>query len=397
MVNPSSTAATGTVTLLDDNGNTVGTSPISLAANTKTALTLRSLSGLNGMVGKRGSAQFSVTAGNIAVLGLRFDQLAFTSIPTTGPLASSSPNIIAEHVLAQTGLSASGMAVSVLETQLPIFYTLLGNITSCTALPGGSSIQPGTPITVYYDSGCTRPYISANAQLTKTGARTGYINETATYYGLDGTVIGSLSLRENGQVNSSTSALVYGTGVFIPAGGAQTPVQVGMYCTFSSGMQEPCGGAIAQDFPALGMAIGAVPAITADIAARETAPPATFTGTASPVTGPLGSLTLANASPTSIDIVGGTPFASLTVTGSVSGMELFSPPPTAWTVTDSAHDQQLQITAVQTTTSLSTTLTINQISTGATLATGTVDESGSGTIWYSDGTTSAITNWTLAD
>jgi len=34
------------------------------------------------MIGNRGSAEFTVTSGNVAVLGLRFIGSAFTSIPT---------------------------------------------------------------------------------------------------------------------------------------------------------------------------------------------------------------------------------------------------------------------------------------------------------------------------
>jgi hypothetical protein len=70
------------ITAWDSNGNVVGNSSVNLAANSKTATTLRSLPGLAGVAGKRGSAQFSVAAGNVAVLGLRFNNAAFTSIPT---------------------------------------------------------------------------------------------------------------------------------------------------------------------------------------------------------------------------------------------------------------------------------------------------------------------------
>jgi hypothetical protein len=70
------------ITAADDTGKIIGTSSVSLPANNKTAFFLRTLAGLEGMVGKRGSAQFSVTAGNVAVLGLRFNGPAFTSIPT---------------------------------------------------------------------------------------------------------------------------------------------------------------------------------------------------------------------------------------------------------------------------------------------------------------------------
>jgi len=96
IVNPSSIATTVNITLWDESGNTIGTAAVPLAAGGKTATTLHSLQGLAGMVGKRGSAQFSVSAGGVAVLGLRFNHLAFTSIPTTGatPGASSIPSVL---------------------------------------------------------------------------------------------------------------------------------------------------------------------------------------------------------------------------------------------------------------------------------------------------------------
>jgi len=83
IVNPSLTAATVAVTLWDESGNTIGTSSISLPPNGKTEAELRTLPGLSGMVGQRGGAQFTVSAGNVAVLGLRADGPALTSIPTT--------------------------------------------------------------------------------------------------------------------------------------------------------------------------------------------------------------------------------------------------------------------------------------------------------------------------
>src|ERR1017187_5279451 len=86
VVNPSSTAATVAVTLWDQNGNIIGTSSVALPPSSKTESTLRTLPGLSGMVGNLGSGQFTASAGNVAVLALRFDRLAFTSIPTTGAL-----------------------------------------------------------------------------------------------------------------------------------------------------------------------------------------------------------------------------------------------------------------------------------------------------------------------
>lgn len=84
IVNPSSVATTVAVTVWDTGGNVIGTSSVPLPANSKTATQLDGLSGLSGMKGKRGSAQFTVSTGNVAVLGLRFVGAAFTSIPATG-------------------------------------------------------------------------------------------------------------------------------------------------------------------------------------------------------------------------------------------------------------------------------------------------------------------------
>jgi len=80
--NPSTEAATGVITVTDNNGNAVGTSPISLAPQSKTEAVMSGLPGLAGMIGLRGTAVFTVTSGNIVVLGLRFGASAFTSIPT---------------------------------------------------------------------------------------------------------------------------------------------------------------------------------------------------------------------------------------------------------------------------------------------------------------------------
>jgi hypothetical protein len=120
-----------------------------------------------------------------------------------------------------------------------------------------------------------------------------------------------------------------------------------------------------------------------------------FTGGGTAVTGPIGSLTLTNPSETSLVIQGGGLFANTVASGGAAEFALFPPTPTAWTLADSSHDAQLQITVLDNTTrNLSATIT--QISTGNTLATGTIDQSGSGTITWSDGTIATITNWTLA-
>jgi hypothetical protein len=85
IVNPGPVAATISITVSDNNGNAVGTYSLSLPPYQKTENALRSYSGLAGVAGLRGRAQFAATSGNVAVLGLRFNGYAFTSIPTTQP------------------------------------------------------------------------------------------------------------------------------------------------------------------------------------------------------------------------------------------------------------------------------------------------------------------------
>ena len=82
IVNPSVVQNIVTVSVRDDAGNLIGNPTILLGANSKTAVVLRDLPGLAGVAGKRGIADFSVVAGNVAVLGLRFNGEAFSSIPT---------------------------------------------------------------------------------------------------------------------------------------------------------------------------------------------------------------------------------------------------------------------------------------------------------------------------
>lgn len=83
LVNLSSTANSVTVQAYDNQGNVIGTGSLSLAGNAHTSAALQSLSGLSGVSGVLGSVDFSVPSGNsIAVLGLRFNGAALTSIPT---------------------------------------------------------------------------------------------------------------------------------------------------------------------------------------------------------------------------------------------------------------------------------------------------------------------------
>ncbi|MGA2434193.1 MAG: hypothetical protein ABSG25_02805, partial [Bryobacteraceae bacterium] len=146
--------------------------------------------------------------------------------------------------------------------------------------------------------------------------------------------------------------------------------------------------------PALNLAIGSVTGLTLNEGTGTSN--LTFTGSGSTYTGPLGSLTLTNPTADTFSVPAGTAYSSISASGGAGAFALFPPTPTAWTLTDSAHDEQFQISVIDNTTR-NLTLTIKQLSTGATLATGAVDQSGTGSITYSDQSGAAITSWTLAD
>lgn len=81
VANPSVVPATVSITVWNGAGAVVGTSSITLGAGAKTEATLRSMPGLSAVIADRGSAQFTVRSGSVALLGLRFNGTAFTSIP----------------------------------------------------------------------------------------------------------------------------------------------------------------------------------------------------------------------------------------------------------------------------------------------------------------------------
>jgi hypothetical protein len=82
IANPSPSAVTVTITVTKSDGSLIGTVTLPpLAPNSHTAFVLHDV--VSGTAGNRGTAVFSVTSGNVAVLGLRATGIALTSIPTT--------------------------------------------------------------------------------------------------------------------------------------------------------------------------------------------------------------------------------------------------------------------------------------------------------------------------
>jgi hypothetical protein len=413
IANVAAQAASASVVIRDDTGAQIGTGSISLPAQGHTSFMLTDANqGYPATAGIRGTITFVTPAGGqIAPLGLRATPAgALTTIPVM-PIEAPG-GVVAERALAQTGLSVA-LASNVLQSQIEVLLRSGTASSPCTALTGNGSIQSGSapsttvdgnslyPVTVYYDSDCRESYIAAQITSASEVGQGDTLSETAIYYGLTGTKLGTMTLDET-LAETNDNIQVHGLGLFKPAAAPQTPVQLGLACNVSVGDISggsvsgsiPCVGAVAQDFPALNLAIGSVTGIT--LTPGTAAGSLAFTGSGSIFTGPIGSLTLTNPSPDSFAIPSGTAYASTTASGGAGAFALFPPTPTSWTLTDAAHDEQLQISVISDTTRNSS-LTVTQVSTGATLATGAVDQSGTGIITYSDGSKAAITSWTLAD
>jgi len=119
-------------------------------------------------------------------------------------------------------------------------------------------------------------------------------------------------------------------------------------------------------------------------------------GASSAVSGAVGALQVYAPTIQTLTISGGEPYGGATFTGHYGDLAIFPPTPTGWAATDSAHDQQFQVTLGNNTTRILTG-SVTSTTTGKTLATFSVDESGTGSITYSDGSKAAVTDWLPAD
>ncbi|MBL0170458.1 MAG: hypothetical protein IPP90_06935 [Gemmatimonadaceae bacterium] len=327
--------------------------------------------------------------------------------PLTLTVAAPTTSLTAQHLLAQEGL-AIALASTVLQSQLQVLFavTITGtnNSTPCEALVGGGSVQSlpvgqsdPRKVGIYYDTQCTRPYIIADVtQFVADNVAKRYdITEAATYFGPSGTTLGVLSLQETAVLNSSSDPYVAGLGTFTPANGAP-PVRLGLTCTVpSSGSSLPCYGGVTQTVPSLARAIGSVTLLTLNVI--DTDSPVTFAGNNSvlSVADP-GALTLGLATATTLAISGGTAFGTSAQAGSAATFSLFPPTPTTWSVTDAAHDMKFEL-QVASNVVRNSTATITRISTGQVLATLALDQSGTGTVTWSDGSTAPVTSWMLGN
>jgi len=325
------------------------------------------------------------------------------------PVAAGS-TLVEQRILTQEGL-AIALASTVLQSQLEILLNAFATNTNCSVLAGNagsvklissdrvSSTEVKAVVEVYFDTACTKPYITANATIDSV-ADSVNVTETAAYTDVKNEDLGSLAIDESAFANADgTITGVSGLGQFTPQNGAVT-VDLGLECVLPKNAKTafPCSGGIAQDFPKLHEALASVTPLTLTPTKTKTGYSVVFAGTKSDmVKGALGDLSITAPTHSSLGI-GGQPvrYGTAVTAGSAAAFSLFPPTPTSWTITDTKNDAKFSIAVVSDKTRDSKG-TVSTISTGAVLATFAVDQSGTGSITYSDTSKEPITSWLLAD
>jgi len=321
------------------------------------------------------------------------------------------PTLVEQRILTQEGL-AIALASTVLQSQLAILLQTELGTTSCNILKGNTgsvkllsretvnSTTYKAVLRVYFDNACKKPYIDARLTLVNNSGSAINIAETAAYTQKSGVALGTMTLNESAFASNGAVTGVSGLGRFVPENGAVT-VDLGLECKLPPKAPPPpfpCSGGIAQDFPKLSMALASVTPLKLTLTKSGTDYSVSFAGSSSKmVTGALGALSITAPTDTSLAI-GGTykKYGSAVTEGTASQFSLFPPTPTLWSIKDATNNTMFSI-AVTSDTTRSSTGTVSLISTGKILATFDVDQSGTGSITYSDGSSEPITSWLLAD
>ncbi len=360
-----------------------------------------------------GTATVSASGVVTAVAAGSSDITATSEGVTSAPIAVTvtlPANLLEQRVLAQQGL-AIALASTVLQSQLVVLVETLSddNDMSCNRL--GSDNASGSfkllttsgslpaQVGIYFDAACSRPYMletvtqeDADSALTMI-----HIVASAAYTGPTGTALGTIAFDESATNidfnNGRLLGTVNGLGTYTSPTDAQT-VRLGLNCDFGNPQHNIglCQGGIEQNFPGLSKAAGSVSTLGLDSASTGVL---SFTGMSTITSGALNSLALTAPTALSMVVQGGTTYGTTSASGGAANFSLFPPTPTGWSVADSANDAVFTISVVDNT-ARSLAGTVKRISSGATLASFALDQSGTGTITYSDGTMAAVTSWMLS-
>ena len=352
----------------------------------------------------------------------RIPALLAGSLPVLASYASASnADVTTEYALAQQGF-AIALASNVLQSHFLYVYAATGGYPygECSALDENDSRSGGIVVTalptaegdsgdapvpvrvqIYFDATCQKLYMQADTHVAVSsggGVDTYTVANLGThYFATDGTTeLATLTTTASVAAADGGAGQLHGLGAFVAADGAAT-ASLGLVCAFSDDDSAThCAGGVVQDFPRLGLALGSVSLL--DLVSNDddsldfsSPTPAAFSSAAP------GGLTLGytDASDSALHIGGGSAYGSDSVAGHAGAFSLLPPPPTSWTSTDNAHDARFSI-AVSDAITRALDFSIQRISSNAILASGHLDQSGTGSILFSDGSSAQVRGWIIA-
>ena len=329
-------------------------------------------------------------------------------------------DVVAEHAIAQQGL-AIALASNVLQSHLLYVSAALGDTSgeypgTCSPLddadpnsggmkaaaptPPPGTIPPVVHVTLFYDGACTKKYMVADVSVQEPVPETYSVSNLVTqYYATDGTTpLVQLTSTASATLTDTTLSL-HGLGTLVGPAGRAINASLGLVCGNGAASNSLlCAGGVVQNFATLNTAVGSVNPLT--LIVNENDNSLTFSSTTPGAfrSGAVGSLALqyTDATASALTINGGAVYGSNQVVGQAAAFSLFPPMPTGWTSNDTSHDLHFQITVVSATTR-NLSLSITRISNGSTRASGNLDQSGTGSIIFSDGSIAEVRGWVIAD
>jgi hypothetical protein len=227
------------------------------------------------------------------------------------------------------------------------------------------------------------------------------VPEAVSFYSATGSHVGDLMLNVSlAQATSSAPITLDSLGVYTPTTAIRAPVQFGLDCSIPGNIATvpgtvACDVGVAQDFPSLGMAFGSISPLKFIAPALNSGGISGFGDSNTPIQqGPLGSLSLTAPGGTSLAISGGAPWSNFYGSGTLGDFALFPPAPTYWDVTDYLTWRDF-IVGLATSPATGFTLSEGKPFTTTILVSGATDQSGTGSITWTDGSVSPVNSWTL--
>jgi len=337
--------------------------------------------------------------------------LGVAAICAVGPAWAAGAPEVEPRVLTQLGLETP-LALNLLQGEIAIIDNFTTSPPACTKLVSAGSektfsvkmvskTEYTSKVDVYFDAVCKKPYFESEVTVTVNDASEKLsFTETATYFLASGKELGKFASSNILSVVGKTE-IVGGRGKFTPVGG-QPAAEVGFVCTVpTSGksLVADCQSGVAQTFKSLNLSVASVVPFTLTSASNNDGAKVTFKGTESDVrTGPAGSLTITAPKPGELGIGGGgTVYTPGTVlSGSESKFTLFPPSPTLLSVTDATGEAKFSY-KVLTSASRGASATVVGTVKDNRLATLTTDETGTGKVKYSDGSSAAVRGFLAGD